>query len=210
MNLSLGEVEATAKKAARGAGYPWGLAEDAATATRWLCAQGLDGCAALAALLSTTDGADLARHTPQPGAEPWRAPGGTLCPLIAGAALSDHAAALASAPRHLAQIAQPILLLPFAAQAARALAQPVRITWPDGHATTDGTQLHLTAEPGPTAAHVTASCEGTGPPPRPACDRATPAPAAWDTLLALAHRTYAPATDESRRKGAGDAPPDPQ
>lgn len=210
MSLSLGEVEATAKKAARGAGYPWGLAEDAATAARWLCAQGLDGCAALAALLSTTDGADLARHTPQAGTDPWCAPGGTLCPLITGAALSDHAAALASAPLRIAQIAQPVLLLPFAAQAARALAQPVRLTWPEGHATTDGAHVHLAATPGPIAAHVTASCESSTHQSRRPCHRATPSPAAWETLLALAHRTYAPATDESRRKGAGDGPPDPQ
>ena len=33
MSLSLNEVESTAKKAARGAGYPWGLAEEAAKAT---------------------------------------------------------------------------------------------------------------------------------------------------------------------------------
>ncbi|NND22495.1 MAG: DUF3726 domain-containing protein, partial [Silicimonas sp.] len=42
MSYSLNEVEATAKKAARGAGYPWGLAEEAAKATRWLCAHDID------------------------------------------------------------------------------------------------------------------------------------------------------------------------
>ena len=40
MNLSLNEVEATAKKATRGAGYPWGLAEEAGKAVRWLCGAG--------------------------------------------------------------------------------------------------------------------------------------------------------------------------
>ena len=33
MNLSLNEVDAMAKKAARGAGYSWGLAEEAGKAT---------------------------------------------------------------------------------------------------------------------------------------------------------------------------------
>ena len=51
MSFSLNEVGATAKRAARGAGYAWGLAEEASEATRWLCAQGLDGAAQLALLL---------------------------------------------------------------------------------------------------------------------------------------------------------------
>ena len=55
MSYSLNEMEATAKRAARGAGYSWGLAEEASKATRWLCTQGLDGAAELAHVL----GADL-------------------------------------------------------------------------------------------------------------------------------------------------------
>ena len=47
MNYSLNAVESTAKRAARGAGYPWGLAEEAGKATRWLSHQGLEGCGAL-------------------------------------------------------------------------------------------------------------------------------------------------------------------
>ena len=43
MSLSLNEVESLAKKAARGTGYPWGLAEEAAKASRWLAARGVDG-----------------------------------------------------------------------------------------------------------------------------------------------------------------------
>ncbi|MEO0980892.1 MAG: DUF3726 domain-containing protein, partial [Pseudomonadota bacterium] len=33
--------------------------------------------------------------------------------------------------------------------------------------------------------------------------RATPDPDSWTRLGVLAHRTYAPATDESRLRGAG-------
>ena len=36
MNVSMNEVESMAKTAARGAGYSWGLAEEAGKATRWL------------------------------------------------------------------------------------------------------------------------------------------------------------------------------
>jgi hypothetical protein len=38
--------------------------------------------------------------------------------------------------------------------------------------------------------------------------RATPNPKAWDILTRFAHRTYAPATEESRRLGAGDTQSD--
>ena len=51
LNLSLNEVAATAKKAARGAGYSWGMAEEAAAAVRWLAACGTEAL--------TTDGTRL-------------------------------------------------------------------------------------------------------------------------------------------------------
>ena len=71
MTPSLGEVQATALKAARGAGLPWGACEDAGAATRWLWARGIDSVSALAAVLSANDA--------------------ERCPLRVGAALSDGA-----------------------------------------------------------------------------------------------------------------------
>ncbi|MEM7439622.1 MAG: DUF3726 domain-containing protein [Pseudomonadota bacterium] len=55
MTPSFGEVQATGLKAARGAGLPWGLCEDAGSATRWLWERGYNGPGALAALLSNYD-----------------------------------------------------------------------------------------------------------------------------------------------------------
>ena len=43
MTFSLNEIEAIGKRAARGAGLPWGLAEEAGKAARWLTARGLPG-----------------------------------------------------------------------------------------------------------------------------------------------------------------------
>lgn len=59
MTFALIEVEATAKKAARGAGYACGMAEAAAMAARRLCAHGIDGVAGLAGLLAEINGAEL-------------------------------------------------------------------------------------------------------------------------------------------------------
>ncbi len=52
MSWSLNEIEGLARKAARGSGLSWGLAEEAGKATRWLCAAGLPGADALAGLLT--------------------------------------------------------------------------------------------------------------------------------------------------------------
>ncbi len=94
MTLSLNEVDALAKKATRGAGYPWGHAEEAGKAVRWLCQNGVDGCAILARTLAHFDGRDGASGTPDVTQTPWQSPGDTLCPIIAGTALSDMAPAL--------------------------------------------------------------------------------------------------------------------
>lgn len=209
MSFSLNEVEATAKKATRGAGYPWGIAEDAGKATRWLCARGQDGCALLAEVLHKFDGAPLAEITPDLRGGTWAAPGGTLCPLMAGTALADHALIAHPADLRMGAVAVPRMLLPFAALVATQFDAPVTLTWPGGAAITEGASLDLTEEgQTPTAPWLRLARGGVAATPRAALSRATPDPAAWDSLNAFAHRTYAPATEESRRKGAGAGTPD--
>ncbi|MDD9884917.1 MAG: DUF3726 domain-containing protein [Gammaproteobacteria bacterium] len=57
MKVSLNQIEQTARKAARGAGLAWGLADEVGRAMRWLHAYGLNGAALLAAHLDG-DGGD--------------------------------------------------------------------------------------------------------------------------------------------------------
>lgn len=203
MSLSLNEVDALARKATRGAGYPWGFAEEASKAVRGLCAHGFDGCAVLADSLAQTDGRDLSQIMPRPGAV-WKAPGGLLCPIAAGAALLDHLDV--RFPLQLEQVVQPLLLAPFALAMARALERGVCLAWEDTRLTTDGAALVLC---GPAGASRVSSVElslvpvpvqGT---PRPQTTRATPDAEALDRLHRLAARTYAPATEASRVSGAG-------
>ena len=85
MSYSLNEVEATAKRATRGAGYAWGVSEDAAKATRWLCAHDLDGVAHLARLLDAPE-----PNAPNSVDGDWTGEG-ALCPLRTGCLLSDSA-----------------------------------------------------------------------------------------------------------------------
>ncbi|MEM7320038.1 MAG: DUF3726 domain-containing protein, partial [Pseudomonadota bacterium] len=120
MNFSLNEVEATAKRAARGAGYDWGLAEEAGKATRWLCAGGHDGVAELARLLNLGYGGDRKAHSVRDLQQDWQG-ADLLCPLCAGSSLSDCATRLLSGPLKMRRVAVPAIILPFAANVARIL-----------------------------------------------------------------------------------------
>ena len=145
MSWSLNEVEVLAKKAAKGAGYSWGQAEDTGRAVRWLEARGLKGAAALVAHLAKNDTA--------------------LCPITTGIAVADGVTPVGDVD--LASLDQPMLFLPFAFWAGEDLSTTLGLS-PDAE-----------------------TC-------RSFTDAATMA-----ALAAHAHKTYAPATDESRALGAG-------
>ncbi len=208
MTLSLNEVEAMAKRAARGAGYPWGLAEEAGKATRWLCARGIDGCGALAGLVRQIDGTDIAGRLPRIGKPEWSGRDGVLCPLATGAALTDHAQAIAGQEVRLQAVSVPVFLVPFAAALAETYEKPMTVQSAGWTACTDGRHLWSAgAPPGSNAATRVVAGGETGLPTR-LYQRANPNPDDWAVLQAFAHRTYAPATEESRRKGAGSDLPD--
>lgn len=204
MTWSLNEIEALSRKAARGAGYSWGLAEEAGRAVRWLEARGLPGAEALASHLNSVDGRDLS--TLAPDAESWSVPGGTACPILAGTMLADGLAGDRTDPLPLADLGTPLLLLPFLAWMAEARGQPVGLSHTGGAVTlaVDGNLSGSAAAIGSGSATVTVEFDPqpAGQPVseglRSACTTETVA-----ALSAFAHRTYAPATEESRLAGAG-------
>ncbi|MEO0370343.1 MAG: DUF3726 domain-containing protein [Pseudomonadota bacterium] len=191
MTYSLGEVEALARKATRGAGFSWGMADEAGKTVRWLCRQGLPGAAALAGYL---DSQQDAQGPDSPMLPDWSA-AGALCPLICGALVSDLGAA--SVERHLHNLAWPILFLPH-------IGHHMRLAWDSVTCSIDD-NVHISGEPmTPMASLVTLmqSQDVTG----VACTattRATLAPDVLATLNRFAARTYAPETDASKRSGAG-------
>ncbi|MEX3015941.1 DUF3726 domain-containing protein [Gymnodinialimonas hymeniacidonis] len=178
-DLSLGEVQSLALKATRGAGRSHGMAEEAAFAVRWLVERGQDGAGALATLLQATDGV---------------AEG---CPIATGAALSD-AGALQGGMQ--VKVHCPLLLAPFLvaladAEAGVSLAvddQVVQVG-AGGIGGTDMTQTLAEVRIGRCAS----------PEPCTTVRRADVDDATLQILLDFASRTYAPATEESRAKGAG-------
>lgn len=202
MTYALNEVEATAKKATRGAAYTWGLAEEAAKATRWLCAQGVDGCAVLAGLLRTTDRAtDMA---PMSLDGDWASESGQLCALISGASLSDCAYRLPTGAIRMHNVVAPQLLLPFAAAAARHLGHPIAITWSGNTVIVSEAGLCTADIPAIDVADlVTVETVDAAGQAVAQSTRAAPLATDWAYLNELAGRTYAPATEESRLKGAG-------
>ncbi len=203
MSFSLNEVDAMSKRAARGAGYSWGLAEEAGKAVRWMCAHDLDGTAELAKLLRDVECVDLTDRMPSSIEGRWKAAGDTLCPLIAGAALSDRAAELPHRAFQMDTVACPLLMLPFAAWAARYLKASVSVEGPGIAAITDGEGVVVRGVADKVAEGVTVRVGRDIVPRATHRDRVEPSADVWDTLDRFARRTFAPATEESRLKGAG-------
>ena len=114
MSWSLGETGALTLKAARGAGMPWGLAEEAREAVIWLQARGLPGVPAICRYLNWY-------QLQKPLYPKWTAvliEDNTIpyCPFVIGTAISDGAIKMplnVNAKISLGLIRQPLLLLPF-------------------------------------------------------------------------------------------------
>ena len=155
----------------------------------WLLARGLPGATALCSYLGSYADRSHPHHDDD-----------ARCPLLTGAAISDGVIALPNDPDgmvDLGTIRMPLLVLPFVA------CLEDEDVW-----------LHGLDMPGrmdaPTPPPVgTASCSLRRGPPTRAIPDATHTrlgdefACCVDTLGRLAHRTYAPATQESRLAGAG-------
>ena len=185
MSWSLGEVQALAIKAARGAGMPWGMAEEAGFAARWLQTRNAPGLAALAFYLEWRDGFD----EPDLG----------LCPIRIGTAIMDTQG---DVPNRLGRVRQPLLLAPFLAGST---GSGLALRWDTtemivsraGLATTASRDALVTSEANCETSPTSAQIGGT------ATRVADTEAEAMELLDQFAHRTYAPATEASRLSGAG-------
>lgn len=209
MSWSLNEIESLAKKAARGAGYSWGLAEEAGKATRWLCAAGLPGDKILAQWLQENDGCHYEGHCPDCAGLTWRAKSNVLCPLSTGAALCDRANVLSSQSNiTLQNVAHPLLLIPYLASASDISGRSVTINWPGASMCRAKRQTWIEATPEALAASSAGEVkvcfdQGAEGNRVQRCYRGTLSEESKSILMDFAHRTYAPDTPESRLAGAG-------
>ncbi|MEM7222762.1 MAG: DUF3726 domain-containing protein [Pseudomonadota bacterium] len=207
MIYALNEVEATSRKAARGAGFAWGLAEEIGKAVRVLAAHGLPGPELLLAHLRASDRQAYDDWAPLAIEGTWQARGGLLCPLIAGITLCDHHQQLTQDKGFsLGPTAFPLLVVPFVLRAAAD--RPLLLKW-------QGVEIHCAAGRlavagksddlrSPRAEGLTCTI---GPGPQ---SGETPSrhgreidQEVWRALERFAHRTYVPASEASRLAGAG-------
>jgi hypothetical protein len=184
MNWSLGEVRALAVKAGRGAGMPWGLAEEAGFAVHWLEAHGAPGAAALSRHL---EGGPILNNA---------------CPILRGVEWMDAGIIPTGS---VGAVRQPLLLLPFLSSVAKE--RPHQLIWP-------GVRVMFASEGIAAAPRLSELLV-----PKADCEVVPAEPlhgivshktrvdafegAAIEILARLSARTYAPATERSRRLGAG-------
>ena len=192
MSWSLGETAALALKAARGAGMSWGLAEETAASVVWLHSRGLPGISALCSYL----GQAAAPQSPEGG-----------CPIMTGCALFDgmmDVPETSSQPLDLGHVHAPLLLLPFVArlEPGHYWLQAPGLQGTVDIANGDGWQSHCLRGSGSCTVSL-----GDRPQVDPALEMITRVNGRFtccvDRLYAYAHRTYAPATGQSRMSGAG-------
>jgi hypothetical protein len=211
MLCSLNEIEAQLRKAARGAGLPWGLAEEAGKAARWLAMHGIACVPVFAALFEQNDGRPYEEIAIMQAEGRWRARGGTLCPLLAGAAIVDRADEIAGGgTMELARVAWPVVLAPFASMAATATGASIALDWPGVRFTFVNACVRLDAalDVNAAASAVHATCgrlvgAAHGTLLKPEIAGTVMDDRVWSRLDAFVRRTYVPASEESRLKGAG-------
>lgn len=194
MNLSLGELESLALKAAKGAGLPWGVAAEAGKACRWLAAHGFDGPDLLLGELTQAQW-----HTPELSGTTFTAQSA----LTLGPTLCDHAHILQETGHFiLPEIIAPLPLLPFVAQLSHSLNAPVCLITPNAAFTLHDAQI-FPAETSPQSTLTLCTPPTNAPQTTRKATRVTLSSETHQTLTAFAHKTYAPATEASRLAGAG-------
>src|SRR3954463_11235493 len=110
MSWSLNEIEAEVKKAVRGAGLAWGLAEEGAKAARWLASRAIDPMPAVLDVLdrhARGNKISCAITLTKDGHGNAPAP---LCPITFGASLCDYARIIAVGTMA-GPVARPLLVI---------------------------------------------------------------------------------------------------
>jgi len=211
MLCSLNEVETEVRKAARGVGLSWGLAEEAGWAARFLAAHGLSCLSAVIALFEWRQGRAHVNVAPRIEGPLWRASGGCLCAIATGTAWLDFATpSMLREPVEFGRISAPALLAPFIAESAKRLARPLALRFSAAIVSFSPDRMWLT---GSRDAFLGASAEALT---LCALDSLPSSPASpitsggipvddhiWSQLAEYAARTYVPSSADSRLYGAG-------
>ena len=206
--VTLAEIEFYLRKAARAMRLDWGICEEAGKAARWLAAFDLPGPELLLAQLQQIENRTYRDFIPDCNKSPWQSPCGLVCPIIAGAALADRSAQMLEGKVfELAGVTHPLLLAATVGQAARCHQTVFTTSWAgvsvscfENGLSVDGNRDDLLL-----AKVDSVSCrqnEGSTSQQLPSTMAYSVDSDIWGQIDALAFKTYAPATEESRA-GAG-------
>ena len=205
MICSLNQIEQTARKAARGAGVSWGLADDTGRAVRWLHAHGFDGAGVLTRWLQSAH----KFSAPLSLRGIWRAKSGALDPLQTGAALGD-CIARDDADIKTKSIAYPLLAAGFLGDAAHTGNFVIELQWKNARLQCAQFETRATGKRADweTARATFLHCRRIE-----TCKRGRLRPtrqtetkiarATWECLERFARKTYVEASEVSRLSGAG-------
>ena len=205
MSFSLNETEALVKRATYATGYSWGIAEESAKATRWLCSFGFDGCDIVCTILKMQFAKVLASHSPICEGYVWRGKD-SLCPLITGTLISDFSSRLLTNSITIRNVAVSTMIIPFVSLAARKLEKVLTLQLADNFDSKchlNGEDIELFGKFPTNKSDLVISVGGEIKQPKVKVSRVQPNPENWRILNELANLTYAPATEESRKLGAG-------
>ena len=187
---TLSEIRAMCTKAVRGAGCPWGMAEEAGVAASLLEAHDLPGAAAIADLLVTQPKCLCAAGRSHPN-----------CGLSDMVALADCPL---EEEQVIAPLAAPVLLLAPLLLCAQDQ-QAWHVTWDGGEIWCGASGIASSGAPlhkGVQQLKITPSTPPVSPRPRDWRARSVP-DEAWQILEDFAARTYVPESAASRASGAG-------
>lgn len=188
MTWSMGEIRSLAQKAAKGAGMPWGLAEEAGFAVEWLERRNAPGVVAMVRLLEETDPLEGYRSS--------------SCPIGNGSWISDTGSLIGNFPM---TIEQPLLIVPFIANTLKE--RVISINWLENTLIIAADEMKVLKGERLTAVghHLCDTVlEKYQPVISEPADRIPDDRKPFIEAMELfAARTYAPATEQSRLSGAG-------
>jgi hypothetical protein len=185
IDLSLNEAETLAAKAARGAGFSWGLADEVGRAARTIAADGEDwshAALALAQRASAMAAPDRERIALWRQCEEDLAGPRPLCPVRTAAALLDDPPDLGAGALRISGVALPI--------------------WTDAMLRPSGMIVLRTDDPLAAEADIVIRL-GSRPQQAIVLRRAAISEAIFEALNVFATRTYVPESERSRIRGAG-------
>lgn len=213
LDYSLNEAASKARLAVRGAGYSWGVSDEAARAVFWCIRRGLPALDALAHLLYESRHQQAQVRELIISAQVWSSADSYLCSLTAGCALADKTEFFLSGNEvELRQVLSPLLLTPFLADIATRSNKTMMLSAENasvqidssGHVTLDSNfveQLQLDVLVCKQAVERSSTSHRSNQ--TAVCNRVEIAQSALDILNHFAANTFAPATRESRLLGAG-------